>query len=249
MSHSATTTATAVSERAAADVLIVDDEPNILELLTASLTLSGFAARGAADADSALAAVHAAVPDIAVLDVSLPGRDGFAVARELRTVAPRLPVLFLTARNSVEDRLTGLRAGADDYVAKPFSLQEVVLRIHAILRRTGTGRPDDGEDGRHRYADLELDEDRHEVRRAGRVIRLSPTEFDLLRYLMINAGKVVSKAQILQRVWGVDGGDGRVVESYISYLRRKIDTAGTPLIQTVWGIGYSLRLPAPGTRG
>jgi two-component system OmpR family response regulator len=154
----------------------------------------------------------------------------------------RVPVLFLTARDSVEDRISGLTAGADDYVAKPFSLEEVVLRIRAILRRSrGVNQPDDGV---LRYADLELDEDAHEVRRGGRRIDLSPTEFNLLRYLLTNAGRVVSKAQILDRVWSYDfGGDGRIVESYVYYLRRKIDKAEPPLIHTVRGVGYALRLP------
>ncbi|TDQ52898.1 two-component system OmpR family response regulator [Actinorugispora endophytica] len=224
-------------------MLIVEDEPNILELLTASLRLSGFTTRGAACGDAAAHALDSFTPDIALLDVMLPDRDGFAVAGELRAAVPGLPVLFLTARAGVADRVAGLRAGADDYVTKPFSLEEVVLRINAILRRTGTsagGGPGRGEP--LRYADLELDEDLHEVRRAGRAIRLSPTEFNLLRYLMANAESVLSKPQIMDRVWGQDAGDSRVVESYISYLRRKIDAAGEPLIHTVWGVGYSLRL-------
>jgi two-component system OmpR family response regulator len=155
-------------------------------------------------------------------------------------------VLFLTARDSVEDRISGLTVGGDDYVAKPFSLEEVVLRIRAILRR---GRGDVGlnDDGVLRYADLEMDEDAHEVRRAGKLVDLSPTEFNLLRYLLTNAGRVVSKAQILDRVWSYDfGGDGRIVESYVYYLRRKIDKWDPPLIHTVRGVGYALRLPRTG---
>jgi two-component system, OmpR family, response regulator len=174
----------------------------------------------------------------------LPDIDGFSLARSLRTVHDRLPVLFLTARGAVEDRIAGLTAGGDDYVTKPFSLEEVVLRLWAILRRTGGGTDVPQDDGIVRYADLVLDEDAHEVRRAGRLVQLSPTEFNLLRYLMVNAERVVSKPQILDRVWSYGfGGDGRIVESYISYLRRKIDSVEPPLIHTIRGIGYSLRLP------
>jgi two-component system OmpR family response regulator len=160
-----------------------------------------------------------------------------------------VPVLFLTARDAVEDRISGLSVGADDYVTKPFSLEEVVLRIRAILRRSQPEVAPAGAAGTGvlRYADLELDDDAHEVRRAGRLIDLSPTEFNLLRYLMINAGRVISKAQILDRVWKYDfGGDGRIVESYVYYLRRKIDKTGPPLIHTVRGVGYALRLPRGG---
>jgi two-component system OmpR family response regulator len=183
-------------------------------------------------------------PDIVVLDVMLPDFDGFEVARMLRGVQERLPVLFLTARDGVADRIAGLTVGGDDYVTKPFSLEEVVLRLRAILRRTRDGQRPGPTPGLLSYADLVLDEDAHQVSRAGRPVRLSPTEFNLLRYLMVNAEKVVSKAQILDRVWHYDfGGDGRIVESYISYLRRKIDAEGAPLIHTVRGVGYSLRLP------
>jgi two-component system, OmpR family, response regulator len=228
----------------AATVLVVDDEPNILELLSAALRLSGFVV---VSADSGAAAVSAARehrPDIVVLDVMLPDFDGFEVARMLRGVHERLPVLFLTARDAVADRIAGLTVGGDDYVTKPFSLEEVVLRLRAILRRTRDGRGGEPAPGLLSYADLVLDEDAHQVSRGGRPVQLSPTEFNLLRYLMVNAEKVVSKAQILDRVWHYDfGGDGRIVESYISYLRRKIDGDAPPLIHTVRGVGYSLRLP------
>jgi two-component system OmpR family response regulator len=181
-------------------------------------------------------------PDLVVLDVMLPDLDGFQVARRLRASRP-VPVLFLTARDAVEDRISGLTVGADDYVTKPFSLEEVVLRIRAILRRSQPGI-DFSPDSVLTYADLEMDEDAHEVRRGGKLIDLSPTEFNLLRYLITNAGRVVSKAQILDRVWNYDfGGDGRIVESYVYYLRRKIDKLGPPLIHTVRGVGYALRLP------
>jgi two-component system OmpR family response regulator len=192
---------------------------------------------------AALDAVPTVKPDLIVLDVMLPDLDGFQVAQRLRSSGLDVPVLFLTARDAVEDRISGLTVGADDYVTKPFSLEEVVLRIKAILRR-GRGDTAMVGDGILRYADLEMDEDAHEVRRAGKLVELSPTEFNLLRYLLTNAGRVVSKAQILDRVWSYDfGGDGRIVESYVYYLRRKIDKWDPPLIHTVRGFGYTLRMP------
>ncbi|MGP3970424.1 response regulator transcription factor [Streptomyces sp. 6N223] len=222
----------------------MEDEPNILELLSAALRLSGFTVHAANCGAEALATARRVPPDIVILDVMLPDTDGFSLARVLRTVHNRLPVLFLTARSAVADRIAGLTAGGDDYVTKPFSLEEVVLRLWAILRRTGSGTDIPQDDGTLRYADLVLDEDAHEVHRGGRLVRLSPTEFNLLRYLMVNAERVVSKPQILDRVWSYEfGGDGRIVESYISYLRRKIDSVEPPLIHTIRGIGYSLRLP------
>jgi two-component system OmpR family response regulator len=232
-----------VDDRRCASVLVVDDEPNILALLCASLRLSGFEVYAADSGAQALTTVAHTVPDIVVLDVMLPDCDGFTLARQLRAAHGQLPVLFLTARDGVDDRIAGLTAGGDDYVTKPFSLEELVLRLRAILRRTQPTR--DGEtDTTITYADLVLDEEAHEVRRAGRLVQLSPTEFNLLRYLMINAGKVVSKTQILDRVWNYDfGGDSRIVESYISYLRRKIDRQDLPLIHTIRGVGYTLRLP------
>lgn len=226
-----------------ARVLVIDDEPNILELLTAALRLSGFEVSGASSGAEALRAAADFRPDIVVLDVMLPDQDGFTVARRLRAGGNPVPVLFLTARDGVEDRIAGLTAGGDDYVSKPFSLDEVVLRLRAILRRVQpahTTQPDSC----LRYHDLELDEDSYEARRGGQLIPLSPTEFKLLRYLLINAGKVVSKGQILDRVWNYEfGGDSRIVESYISYLRRKIDLAEPALIHTIRGVGYVLRLP------
>ena len=227
----------------AATVLVVDDEPNILELLSAALRLSGFEVRAADCAAAALTMARQSRPDIVVLDVTLPDYDGFELARRLRARDDHLPVLFLTARDAVEDRIAGLTAGGDDYVTKPFSLDELVLRLRAILRRTK--QANDSEDTNVlTYADLELDESAHEVRRSGAAVRLSPTEFNLLRYLLINAEKVVSKAQILDRVWDYQfGGDSRIVESYISYLRRKIDVHDPPLIHTIRGVGYTLRVP------
>jgi two-component system OmpR family response regulator len=224
-------------------VLVVDDEPSISALLSATLRLIDFQVRTAADGAEAMRAAGEFEPDLVVLDVMLPDVDGFEVARRLRASGRPVPVLFLTARDAVEDRISGLTAGGDDYVTKPFSLEEVVLRIRAILRRC---QADPGPAGGAvlRYADLELDEDAHEVRRAGKLVELSPTEFKLLRYLLANAGRVVSKAQILDRVWSYDfGGEGRIVESYVYYLRRKIDNLGPPLIHTVRGVGYALRTP------
>ncbi|MGW4961627.1 response regulator transcription factor [Nonomuraea sp. NPDC004186] len=233
-----------MNEQPAAKVLVVDDEPNIRELLSEALELNGFAVRTASDGRQALAEVARERPDIIVLDVMMPGVDGFAVARKLRDAGDSPMMLFLTARDTVSDRIAGLTAGGDDYVTKPFSLEEVVLRLRAIMRRT---RPveEQADDGVLRYADLELDEQAHSVRRSGRPIHLSPTEFSLLRYLMINAERVVSKAQILDRVWdfGFDG-ESRIVESYISYLRRKIDADGPPLIHTLRGVGYRLQGPS-----
>ncbi|PZG16676.1 DNA-binding response regulator [Micromonospora craterilacus] len=227
-----------------ARVLVVDDEPNISTLLSATLRLVEFDVRVAGTAAAALTEVEQFAPDLVVLDVMLPDLDGFEVARRLRAAGRPVPVLFLTARDTVADRVAGLLAGADDYVAKPFSLEEVVLRIRAILRRSRAESEPERDDRVLAYADLMLDEAAHEVRRAGRSIDLSPTEFRLLRYLLVNAGRVVSKAQILDRVWNYDfGGDGRIVESYVYYLRRKVDRTGPPLIQTVRGVGYALRLP------
>ena len=223
-------------------VLVVDDEENICALLSATLRLTGFEVEIARDAAEALRAAARFEPDLVILDVMLPDMDGFAVAKRLRAAGRDLPVLFLTARDAVRDRVTGLTVGGDDYVTKPFDLEEVVLRVQAILRRAKTPAPP--EDRVLRYADLELDETVHEVRRAGQPVELSPTEFKLLRYLMLNAGKVVSKSQILDRVWNYDfGGNGRIVESYVYYLRKKIDQVGPPLIQTVRGFGYALREP------
>ncbi|MFP5336564.1 MAG: response regulator transcription factor [Actinomycetes bacterium] len=229
-----------------ARLLVVDDEPNIRELLSTSLRFAGFEVHTAGDGQEALRQAEATRPDLLVLDVMLPDLDGFAVTRRLRERGRDVPVLFLTAKDDVADRVTGLTVGGDDYVTKPFSLEEVVARIRAILRRTGAGA--DPAAGRLVFADLELDEDSHEVRRGGRPIDLSPTEFKLLRYLMLNPNRVLSKAQILDHVWNYDfNGEAGIVESYISYLRRKVDTEGLPpLIHTRRGVGYVLRLPPEG---
>ncbi|MEU6719972.1 response regulator transcription factor [Nonomuraea sp. NPDC046802] len=220
-----------------ARVLVVDDEPNIRALLSQTLRLVSFEVRTAETGAEAIKAAGEFKPDIVVLDVMLEDFDGFEVAKRL---GERIPVLFLSARDRVEDRVQGLTLGADDYVAKPFSLEEVVLRIRAILRRRGAQPQDDV----LRYADLELDAQAHEVRRAGVPIDLSPTEFNLLEYLLTNAGRVVSKAQILDSVWRYDfDGDSSIVESYVYYLRKKIDKYEPQLIHTVRGVGYTLRSP------
>ncbi|MEV0596629.1 response regulator transcription factor [Nonomuraea cavernae] len=221
-----------------ARVLVVDDEPNIRALLSQTLRLVSFEVRTAETGAEAVSAAREFAPDIVVLDVMLEDIDGFEVARRL---GERIPVLFLTARDTVEDRVQGLTLGADDYVAKPFSLEEVVLRIRAILRRS---RTEPRRDSVLRYADVELDADAHEVRRGGVLVELSPTEFKLLEYLLTNAGRVVSKAQILDSVWRYDfDGDSSIVESYVYYLRKKIDRWEPQLIHTVRGVGYTLRIP------
>jgi two-component system OmpR family response regulator len=223
-------------------VLVVDDETSIADLLTTGLRFVGFDVRTANSGQEALTLVRDWRPELIVLDVMMPDVDGFEVTRRLRGEGRLTPVLFLTARDSVEDKVAGLTIGGDDYVTKPFSLEEVVARVRALLRRNA---PTDVDDGLLRYADVVLDEDAHEVSRAGVAIDLTPTEFSLMRYLMLNAGRVVSKAQILDHVWHYDfGGDGAVVESYISYLRRKVDAPfDTGLIRTVRGVGYTLRQP------
>jgi two-component system, OmpR family, response regulator len=225
-----------------ARLLVVEDEPNIRELLATSLRFAGFEVEVAGTAAEAITAAERNHPDLCVLDVMLPDMDGFSVTRRLRESGRPLPIVFVTARDSVDDKVKGLTVGGDDYVTKPFSLEEVVARIRAVLRRT---RPVDDESSALHFADLSLDEDSHEVRRAGRVIEVSPTEFKLLRYLMLNPNRVLSKAQILDHVWDYDfRGEAGIVESYISYLRRKIDTPDVqPLIHTKRGVGYVLRLP------
>lgn len=224
-------------------VLVVDDEPNIVELLTVSLKFQGFEVESAESGQEALKMAHELKPDAYILDVMMPGMDGFELLTKLRNEGLDAPVLFLTAKDGVEDRIHGLTIGADDYVTKPFSLEEVITRLRVILRR-GHVTEGESEDTTIRYADLTLNDDTHEVTKAGQIVELSPTEFNLLRYLMLNAEVVLSKAKILDNVWHYDfGGDGNVVESYISYLRRKVDTGDTPLIHTVRGVGYVLRTP------
>jgi two-component system OmpR family response regulator len=225
-----------------ARLLVVEDEPNILELLAGSLRFAGFEVLVSTTGADAVQAAQRHRPDLIVLDVMLPDIDGFDVVRRLRSGGTHTPVVFLTARDAVEDRIRGLTLGGDDYVTKPFSLEELVARIRAVRRRSGgpTAEPPP----RLAFADIELDEDSHEVWRGGALVQLSPTEFKLLRYFMANSGRVLSKAQILDHVWNYDfRGDVGIVESYISALRRKIDNAEPRLIHTLRGVGYVLRLP------
>jgi two-component system OmpR family response regulator len=226
----------------AARLLVVEDEQTILELLSGSLRFAGFDVVTAASGAEALRAVAASRPDLVLLDVMMPDGDGFEVVRRMRSSGPHVPVIFLTARDGVPERVAGLALGADDYVTKPFSLDEVVERIRAVLRRAG--RPATAT--RLRVADLELDEESHEVRRDGTPVGLTPTEFRLLQFLMLNAGRVLSKGQILDHVWDHNpAGEGNVVEPCVSYLRRKVDQGEPRLIHTIRGIGYVLRIPPP----
>ncbi len=224
---------------AEADVLVVDDEEYIRDLVTSSLRLAGFTARAASDGFEALRCIASDPPDLVVLDVRMPGIDGFQVCRNVRSAGNDVPIVFLTARDAPEDRVSGLTKGGDDYVTKPFGLEELIARIRAVLRRTGVS---DRASHRLTYADMVLDEESLRVTRAGEPIQLSPTEFRLLRYLLLNAERVMSKTQILDHVWEYDfDGKASVVENYISYLRKKIDTVEPPLIHTVRGFGYVLR--------
>jgi two-component system OmpR family response regulator len=229
-------------ERRPERVLVVDDEPNIADLVSTALRYEGFDVQTAGNGRAALDSVEVFRPDLVVLDIMLPDLDGFEVARRLRSAARKVPILFLTAKDATEDKVRGLTLGGDDYVTKPFSLEELLARIRAVLRRVVDGT-DSG--SRLSFADLELDEETREVFRGQTAIELTPTEFKLLRYLMMNPRRVLSKAQILDHVWEYDfGGDANVVETYISYLRKKVDSAGPPLIHTLRGAGYSLRVPA-----
>jgi two-component system OmpR family response regulator len=240
-------TQTMVAASTARQLLVVDDEPTLAELLSATLRFAGFAVTVASTGAEALEAAERKSPDLILLDVMLPDMDGFDVLRRLRERTrtagsgrqENVPVLFLTARGGAEDKIKGLMLGGDDYVTKPFNLEELIARIHAILRRTG-----DVANGRLVVANLELDPAGHEVRRAGRVVHLSPTEFKLLHYLLLNTGQVVSKSQILEQVWDYDfDGDASIVDSYISYLRRKVDVGEPKLIHTVNRVGFVLRAP------
>ncbi|MCX4789574.1 response regulator transcription factor [Streptomyces sp. NBC_01221] len=225
-------------------VLVVDDEPDVTDVLAGVMTGEGWQVRTAADGAAALAAARDFRPDAVVLDWMLPDLDGLQVLRALRRESPSVCVLFLTARDAVEDRIAGITAGGDDYVTKPFSLEEVLARLRGLLRRAGlTAEP-----GAHRLTvgNLTMDEEAREVRRGGATVDLSPTEFELLRFLMRNPRRVLSKAQILDRVWAYDfGGRAHVVELYISYLRKKIDAGRTPMIHTVRGVGYVLKPDSP----
>jgi two-component system OmpR family response regulator len=222
-------------------VLVVDDEAYITDLVATALRYEGFEVASAADGRHALALVESFRPDLLVLDIMLPDVDGFQVQERLVARGQRVPVLFLTARDATEDKVRGLTIGGDDYVTKPFSLEELVARIRAILRRA---RGASQVDARLRFEDLEMDEDTHEVRRGGTVIELTPTEYNLLRLFLLNPRRVLSKAQILDHVWNYDfGGDASIVETYVSYLRKKVDVREPHLLHTVRGVGYVLRLP------
>ena len=250
-------------------VLVVDDEPNIRELVQVALNFHGFAVTTSATGEDVVQLAEAYRPDLIVLDVLLPDIDGFEVCRRLRSVANDVPVIFLTARDATADTVTGLTIGGDDYITKPFSVEALVARVRAVLRRAGgrrglRGGADGagGEDGEGeergldraevllRVADLELDEDHWRVRRAGVQVELSPTEFRLLAYLMRNQGRMLTRQQLLENVWGWEfAGQSQVVETYVSYLRRKLDPLGPPLIHTQRGVGYSLRPPERGQAG
>jgi two-component system OmpR family response regulator len=221
-------------------ILIVDDEPNIRDLLTTSLRFAGFRVQAVANGASAISAVLANEPDLIILDVMLPDMNGFSVTKRLREAGYTSPILFLTAKDDTQDKITGLTVGGDDYVTKPFSLDEIVARIKAILRRTAVAE----EESVIKAGEIVMDQDTHEVRIGDTAIELSPTEFKLLRYLMQNPNRVLSKAQILDHVWEYDfNGDAGIVESYVSYLRRKLDQfSAEPLIQTKRGFGYMLRV-------
>jgi two-component system, OmpR family, response regulator len=233
-----------MSEQAAAEpvrILVVDDEPNIVDVISMALRFEGFDVEAAASGADAIAAVGARQPQLIVLDVMLPDIDGFEVARRLASAHLAVPIIFLTARDSTDDKVHGLTVGGDDYVTKPFSLEELVARIRTILRRTGISEE---VSSKLVFGDLELDEDAHEVSRGGRPIELTATEYRLLRYLMLNPRRVLTRPQLLDHVWNYDfGGDARVLETYISYLRKKVDVEKPALIHTVRGVGYALRLP------
>lgn len=220
-------------------ILVVDDERNLTELISLALRYEQFEVAAAHTGREALDGMRSFRPDLVVLDVMLPDIDGFEVARRMAAEWPAVPVLFLTARDTTDDKIRGLTIGGDDYMTKPFSLEELIARVRAVLRRT---RRSAAESQHLVFADLEMDEDTYEVRRAAVPVELTATEYKLLRYLMLNPRRVLSKSQILDRVWNYDfGGDANVVEIYISYLRKKLDPLGPPLIHTVRGFGYCLR--------
>jgi two-component system, OmpR family, response regulator len=222
-------------------ILVVDDEPSIVDAVATSLRYEGFDVEESTTGRRALNAAQERPPDLIILDVMLPDLDGLEVTRRLRSDGVRSPVLFLTARDALEDKVAGLSVGGDDYVTKPFALAEIVARSRAILRRSGA---DTAESGPLRFADLEMDEGTHEVRRAENPITLTATEFNLLRFFMRNPSRVLSKAQILDNVWHYDfGGEANVVETYVSYLRKKLEKHGPPLIHTLRLVGYTLREP------
>ena len=222
-------------------MLVVDDEPSIVDAVATALRYEGFEVVEARTGRTGLSAAQTEQPDLVVLDVMLPDMDGFEIARRIRADGLSVPILFLTARDGLDDKVEGFSAGADDYVTKPFSLAEIVLRVRAILQRTSGGSRN-GEPHQLTFADLMLDVDTHEVRRGGTSIELTATEFNLLRFFMLNPRRVLSKPQILDHVWHYDfGGDSNVLETYISYLRKKLNRLGPPLLHTVRLVGYVLR--------
>ena len=229
-------------------VLVVDDEPNIRELVEVALKFHGCSVTTAGSGQQALREAEAARPDLIVLDVMLPDLDGFEVCRRLRAAGNDVPVIFLTARDTSSDTVTGLALGGDDYVTKPFSVEALVARVRAVLRRAARGSGDgDADRGVLRAGDLELDESRWTVQRGGTAVELSPTEFRLLAYLMRHQDRVLTRGQLLENVWGWDyAGQSQIVETYVSYLRHKLDPLGPPLIHTQRGVGYSLRPASPG---
>jgi two-component system, OmpR family, response regulator len=227
------------TDRRGQRILITEDEEFLREMLATAMRFAGFEVRAAADGNEALSAVPAFQPQLIVMDVMMPGMDGFEACRRLRADGDATPMIFLTARDATEDKLAGFELGGDDYLTKPFNLDELIARIRAVLHRTGDAVEPDRT---HRYADLLLDEETHRVWRDEQQIDLSPTEFRLLRYLLMNAGKVVSKSQILDQVWNYDfGGDASIVENYISHLRKKVDAGDAKLLHTIRGVGYTLR--------
>jgi two-component system, OmpR family, response regulator len=230
-----------MAESEAHRILVVDDEPNIADVVSMALRFQGYGVETAGTGSAAVSAVSSFKPHLIVLDVMLPDFDGFEVARRIGAQQARVPIIFLTARDATEDKIRGLTIGGDDYVTKPFSLEELVARVRSILRRAGLAEP---ESNRLVFEDLELDDDAHEVVRSGELVDLTATEYRLLRYLMLNPRRALTRAQLLEHVWDYDfGGDARVLETYVSYLRKKLDRLGPPLIHTVRGVGYALRAP------
>ena len=227
------------TETASHRVLVVDDEPNIVDVISMALRFNGFTVGAAATGADALNQVREFKPDLVLLDVMLPDMEGFDIAKRLGAERSRTPIIFLTARDGTDDKIRGLSIGGDDYMTKPFSVEELLARVRTVLRRAGVDGP---ESSRLVFEDLELDEDAHEVTRSGEPIELTATEYRLLRYLLLNPRRVLTRAQLLEHVWDYDfGGDARVLETYVSYLRKKLNVHGPPLIQTVRGVGYVLR--------
>lgn len=230
-----------MTERRPQRVLVVDDEPNIVELVSMALDFHGFTVESAGDGREAIAKASSFKPHLMMLDVMLPDMDGFEVAKRLGAARAGIPIIFLSARDSTQDKVRGLSGGGDDYMTKPFSLEELIARVQTVLRRTGQAA---SESSQLVFGDLELDEESREVRRSGINIELTPTEYRLLHYLMVNPRRVMTRAELLDHVWDYDfGGDGRVLETYVSYLRKKLDAHGPDVIRTVRGVGYGLQPP------